>query len=159
MISLIVAYSKNRVIGRAGRIPWDIPGEKRRFKELTTGNVVIMGRKTYEEIGHPLPDRDTIVVSSTVEFNEEHCRSARSLAEALKMAEGRDIYVSGGERLYKEAIPIAEKMYITEIDIEVEGDTFFPQFDESNYKKEIIKKFNGEIPYAYVTYTLTGRQI
>lgn len=152
MIALIVAYAKNRVIGNNGKIPWRIKGEQKRFKELTTGNVVIMGRRSYEEIGHPLPDRDTIVVSNTKNYECEHCRTAKSLAEAIEMAGDKDIYISGGAGLYKEAIDIVDEMYITEIDAEIEGDTFFPEFSSEQYVKRTDKEFEGDIPYKYVTY-------
>src|SRR5574344_992278 len=102
MISLIVAYARNRVIGNCGKIPWKIKGEQKRFKELTTGNVVIMGRRSYEEIGHPLPNRDTIVVSNTVNYDAPHCKTASSLVEAVEMVEGKNVYISGGARLYQE---------------------------------------------------------
>ena len=85
MISLIVAYAKNRVIGYQGKIPWDIKGEQKRFRELTTGNIVIMGRKSYEEIGKPLPNRYTIVVSGTKRFEADNCTTACSLAEAISL--------------------------------------------------------------------------
>ncbi|MFA9376557.1 MAG: dihydrofolate reductase [Lachnotalea sp.] len=157
MIALIVAFSKNRVIGNKGQIPWKIKGEQKKFKELTTGNVVIMGRKSYEEIGKPLPNRYTIVVSSTAKFEAENCTTASSLEEAIKKAETikaeAEIYISGGAGLYKEAIDLVDKMYITEIDKVIEGDTSFPLFDESNFVKEINEHFEGEIPYTYITYT------
>lgn len=153
MIALIVAFAKNRVIGNKGCIPWRIKGEQKRFKELTTGNVVIMGRRSYEEIGHPLPNRTTIVISTTKSFDGENCLTAKSLEDALKLVGERDVYISGGARLYEEALPIVEKMYITEIDREIEGDTYFPQFNEDEFVKEINQKFDGEIPYTYVTYT------
>lgn len=153
MINLVVAYAKNHVIGNKGRIPWKIKGEQQRFKELTTGNVVIMGRRSYEEIGRPLPNRTTIVISTSKNFDAENCMTAKSLDEALIMAEGKDIYISGGARLYEEALPLADKMYITEIDLEVEGDTYFPEFDEELFEKEINQYFAGDIPYTYVTYT------
>ncbi len=153
MIALIVAFAKNRVIGNKGCIPWRIKGEQKRFKELTTGNVVIMGRRSYEEIGHPLPNRTTIVISTTKSFDGENCLTAKSLEDALKLAGERDVYISGGARLYEEALPIVEKMYITEIDHEIEGDTYFPQFNGDEFVKEINQKFDGEIPYTYVTYT------
>ena len=153
MIALIVAYAKNQVIGNKGCIPWKIKGEQRRFRELTTGNVVIMGRRSYEEIGNPLPNRTTIVVSSTKQFDGENCLTAKSLSEAIQLACDRDIYISGGARLYEEALPLVEKMYITEIELDVEGDTFFPTFDKEDYVKEIDEYFDGEIPYTYVTYT------
>ncbi|MDE6698177.1 MAG: dihydrofolate reductase [Lachnospiraceae bacterium] len=153
MIGLIVAYSKNRVIGNSGCIPWKIKGEQKRFKELTTGNVVIMGRRSYEEIGHPLPNRTTIVVSGTKNYDADNCITVKSLEEAVKIAGDRNVYISGGESLYKEALSIAEKMYITEIELEVEGDTYFPEFDEALFDKEINQHFDGDIPYTYVTYT------
>lgn len=153
MIGLIVAYSKNRVIGNSGCIPWKIKGEQKRFKELTTGNVVIMGRRSYEEIGHPLPNRTTIVVSGTKNYDADNCIIVKSLEEAVKIAGDRNVYISGGESLYKEALSIADKMYITEIELEVEGDTYFPEFDEALFDKEINQHFDGDIPYTYVTYT------
>lgn len=153
MIALIVAFARNRVIGYKGKIPWQIEGEKSRFKQLTTGNVVIMGRKTFEEIGHPLPDRTTIIVSSTKKLFTENCFTAQSLEEAIKLAGNKDIFISGGERLYKEALPLVKKMYVTEIECEPDGDTFFPEFNENLFTKEIISKQSGKIPYTYLTYT------
>lgn len=152
MIALIVAYAKNQVIGNKGIIPWKIKGEQKRFKELTTGNVVIMGRRSYEEIGRPLPNRTTIVVSNTKNFDAENCMTAKSLQEAIAMAGDRNTYISGGAKLYEEALPLVEKMYVTEIDRDFEGDTFFPQFDKEQFTKEINERFEGEIPYTYVTY-------
>lgn len=153
MIALIAAVSKNGIIGNKGRIPWKIKGEQKRFKELTWGNVVVMGRRSYEEIGKPLPGRTTIVVSNTLELNEENCFTAGSLLEAVKLAGQRDVYISGGYGLYREALLLAEKLYLTEIDMEIEGDTYFPYFDKHLFRKEINEVVDGEIPYAYVTYT------
>jgi len=135
MIGLIVAYAHNKVIGNKGRIPWRIKGEQRRFKELTTGNVVVMGRRSFDEIGHPLPNRFTIVVSKTAKYEFENCTTLPSVKEALEYAEknrpGENVYLSGGAGIYKEGLPFAEKLFITEVELEVEG----------------------EIPYSYVTYT------
>lgn len=167
MIALIVAYAKNRVIGNKGQIPWRIKGEQKRFKELTTGNVVVMGRRSYEEIGRPLPNRMTYVVSSTKNFDEEGVKTVRSLQEAIEDAAGEDariteesgvkqdrnIYVSGGAGLYKEAIDVVDVMYNTEIDAEIEGDTYFPEFDRYAFTKTVDKCVEGELPYQYVTYT------
>ena len=153
MIALIVAYANNQVIGNKGCIPWRIKGEQKRFRELTTGNVVIMGRRSYEEIGKPLPNRTTIVVSRTKKFEGENCYTADSLSAAIELAGDKDIYISGGARMYEEALPLVERMYITEIDLDVEGDTFFPAFEKEKFVKEINEHFEGEIPYTYVTYT------
>ena len=111
-----------------------------------------MGRRTYEEIGKPLPNRITIVVSRTKEFRGENCYTAGSLQEAIALAGDRDVYISGGAGLYEEALPIVDKMYITEIDAEIDGDTYFPRFDENDFMKEVNERFEGEIPYTYVTY-------
>lgn len=158
MIGLIVAYANNRVIGNKGCIPWRIKGEQRRFKELTTGNVVIMGRRSYDEIGRPLPNRYTVVVSKTAKYQVEGvCETVGSLKEAIEYAEktwpGLNIYLSGGAGIYKEGLPLADKLFVTEVDFEPEGDTFFPEFDEGLYEKTIDEEIDGEIPYKYVTYT------
>ncbi len=162
MIGLIVAYTKNRVIGNKGQIPWRIKGEQRRFRELTTGNVVIMGRRTYEEIGHPLPNRYTIVVSRTASFEAENCTTADSLAQAIEKAEkmkpGKNIYISGGAGLYKEAIDLVERMFVTEIEAMIEGDTFFPLFNETEFEKTVDERVEGEIPFSYVTYVRKDKE-
>ncbi len=157
MIGLIVAYARNRVIGANGRIPWRIKGEQRRFKELTTGNVVVMGRRSYDEIGHPLPNRFTIVVSRTANYDCENCVTVPTVKDAIEYAKknrpDENIYLSGGAGIYREGLPLAEKLFITEVDLSVEGDTFFPEFDETLYDKSVDETIEGEIPYSYVTYT------
>ena len=153
MIGLIVAYAKNRVIGNEGQIPWRIKGEQKRFRELTTGNVVVMGRCSYEEIGRPLPNRMTYVVSNTKNFDQEGVKTVKSIQEAIDLAGDKNVYISGGARIYEEAMPYVEKMYITEVELEVDRDTFFPEFDENLYEKTIDERVEGEIPYTYVTYT------
>ena len=154
MIAIIAAYTKNRVIGKDGKIPWNIEGEQRRFKELTLGNTVIMGRRTYEEIGRPLPDRKNIVISGTKTFAGRI--NVRSFEEALAVAGNDNVYISGGSDIYRQSLSIVEKMYITEIEAEIEGDTFFPKFDESKFTKTIDMYIDGAVPYRYVTYTRIG---
>ena len=152
MIGLIVARSKNNVIGKNGQIPWRIKGEQKQFKELTTGNVVVMGRKSYEEIGHPLPNRKTIVVSRTKKYEGENLATASSVEEAIKMAGDEKVYISGGYGLYKEAIPYVDVMYITEVQTEIEdGDTFFPEFDENDF--DIEEGETEDIKFIRTTYT------
>lgn len=157
MLALIVAHSRNRVIGRGSRLPWNIPGEQHRFRDLTLGHAVIMGRVTYEEIGRPLPGRLNIVVSRTRTFEGENLRTARSLAEAIALAGGRDAFVSGGSRLFAEALPLVDVMYITEIDADVEGDVFFPAFDPADFARTLEAHVEGELPYDYVTYVRKRR--
>jgi len=153
MIALIAARAKNGVIGSGGRIPWAIPGEQKRFKELTMGHALIMGRRTYEEIGRPLPGRLNIVLSRTADFEAPGCLIARSLQQAIGLADGKDIFVAGGAGVYAEALPLAEKLYLTEVELEPEGDTFFPIFDEAGFIRTAEPTVCGEIPYTYVVYT------
>ena len=154
MVGLIVARSNNNVIGKNGCIPWKIKGEQKQFKELTTGNVVVMGRKSYEEIGHPLPNRKTIVVSRSKKFEGEDLATASSVKEAIEMAGNQDVYIAGGYGLYKEAIPFVEKMYITEVHMDVEdGDVFFPEFDENDFTVTEGETLGDEIKYTRTVYT------
>lgn len=157
MIAIIVAYTKNgRVIGNNGKIPWNIPGELDRFKFLTTGNAVIMGRKTYEEIGKPLPNRFNIIVSSTKNFSDDNCITVPSIQAGINEATKRGynkIYIAGGTQIYKETIELADVLYITEIDKEFDGNATFPKINESLYQKETNAHFDTEIPYTYLTYT------
>lgn len=152
MIGLIVAYSKNHVIGIDGHMPWNIPEELERFKELTTGNVIIMGRLTHKDIGRILPNRTNIIISNTEKFEGENCYTVSSLEDALKIAGNRDTYIIGGEQLFKDAIEFVDKMYITLIEQEFEGDRYFPDFDETKFNMIVEKKFSGDICYKYLTY-------
>ncbi len=152
MIALIAAYAEGGVIGSRGRIPWNIPGEQSRFRALTMGHVLVMGRRTYEEIGRSLPGRETIVVSRTRTFDAPHCVTAPSLARALEIAAGRDVYISGGAQLYREALPLADVLYLTEVHAQFDGDTFFPAFDRAEFEQTAREDVDGAIPYTYVTY-------
>ncbi len=157
MTGLIVAYSKNRVIGRKGEIPWRIKGEQRRFRELTTGNVVIMGRRSYDEIGRPLPNRFNIIVSKTADYSAENLVTVPSLTDAINYAKehfpDKNIYLSGGAGIYREGLDLCDALYVTEVDIDVpDGDTFFPKIDEDLYEKTIDEEIDGDIPYKYVTF-------
>lgn len=151
MIALIAAYAENRVIGKDGRIPWDIPAEKHRFRDLTMGHVMVMGRKTYEEIGRPLPGRETIVVSRTKKFNEPHCTTVSNLPQALALAGAQDVFICGGAQLYREALPLADILYLTEIHAHFDGDTQFPPFDRAAFVETERTDVAGDIPYTFVT--------
>jgi dihydrofolate reductase/RimJ/RimL family protein N-acetyltransferase len=152
MLALIAALSRNYVIGNKGIIPWRIPGEQRRFKELTTGKTVIMGKRSFEEIGKPLPNRKTIVISNTSNYEYENCITLGSLVEAIAYVGDDDAFVSGGEQLYREALPLVDVMYLTMIDLEIEGDTYFPRFIEEDFELVEEEDNQGEIPYKYRTY-------
>lgn len=158
MLGLIVARSKNNVIGKNGEIPWKIKGEQKQFRELTTGNVVIMGRKSYEEIGHPLPNRRNIIVSRTQKFEGDNLQTVSSLQEAIAAAGDADIYVAGGYGLFKETLPFVDKMYITEVDMIVEdGDVFFPEFDADEFDVSIGEVGGEDIKFTRVVYTRKQR--
>lgn len=152
-LGLIVARSENNVIGKNGRIPWDIPGEMSQFRELTLGNVVVMGRSTYEEIGRPLPGRKTIVVSASKIFEGENICTVGTLKEALERSEGENVYIAGGYGLYKEALPLVDVMYITEIRTVIEdGDTLFPEFDAEDFEVTIGETCGDDVKYTRTVY-------
>lgn len=152
MISLIAACAKNRVIGKDGSIPWRIPEELRYFHDVTMGGAVIMGRKTYESIGRPLQGRLNIVISRSKVIEDENVITVPSAEEALKAAEGKEVFICGGQSVYEEMLPLAERLYITEIELEPEGDAFFPEFDEGDYDLISEKRVGGEVPYTIKVY-------
>ena len=152
MISLIVACAKNRVIGKDGAIPWHIPEELEYFRDVTMGGAVIMGRKTYESIGHPLEGRLNIIISRSQLLESENVITVRSPGEALERARGREIFICGGQSVYEDMLGLAERLYVTEVDLEPEGDAFFPEFDESLYELTAEKRIEGEIPCTLKVY-------
>ena len=160
MISLIVAYAHNNVIGNKGRIPWDIPDDREHFKQLTLGSIVVMGRRTFEEIykkfGAGLPGRETIVISKTTNYEGANYRTAISLEKALELAKSlfpqKEIFICGGESVYKEAIEskLVNKMYITEIDADISGDAFFPEFDTADFEIKDKTKIDLPVPHCFI---------
>lgn len=128
MISLVVARSRNGAIGRDGGLPWRLPSDLKRFREITTGGAVVMGRRTYESLPsafRPLPDRRNLVLSSDPSYVAEGAEVFSSLASALASTDG-ECFVIGGEVTYRHALAQAQRVYVTEIDDEIEGDAFFP---------------------------------
>ncbi|MDF2539754.1 MAG: dihydrofolate reductase [Herbinix sp.] len=153
MISLIAAVATNYIIGNKGIIPWKIKGEQKRFKELTMGKTIIMGRKTYQEIGRPLPNRKTIVISNTETITAENCITVKTLEEALSLAkEEEEIFIAGGGQVYKDALPYADRIYLTIIDKSIDGDVYFPSFDNDTFIQTYEERIDGEIPFTYYTY-------
>lgn len=140
MINIIVAISKNNVIGKDGGLPWHIEGELSYFKKMTLGNVVIMGRRTYESIGHPLDNRLNVVITNTVDYHGENLISKRSLEEALACYSDREIYIAGGYRLYQEGLLYADRIHLTYVKREVDGDVSFPIFDINDYECQKIEE-------------------
>ena len=135
-ISIIVAMAKNRVIGKDNDMPWHLPADLQHFRKMTTGKPIIMGRKTYESIGRPLPKRHNIIVSRNADYEVEGCDVVGSLEEAVACAgEVEEVMIIGGGFLYEQTINRVDKLYLTFIDLEVEGDTLFPSYEHLSLTK------------------------
>jgi dihydrofolate reductase len=134
-ISLIVAMAANRVIGRDNALPWRLPADLRRFKAVTMGHTLVMGRRTYESIGRPLPGRRTVVITRRTDWHPEGVSIVHSLEEALASTSGEaEVFVAGGGEIFREALPLADRIHLTRIEAEVPGDTTFPDFDPTAWK-------------------------
>lgn len=152
MVTVIVAaVGRNGVIGIDGRLPWRIPDDLAHFKRLTLGNAVVMGRETFESIGRPLPGRTNIVLTRRPDWSHEDVDVAGSLEEALEIAGscGQDAYVAGGAEVYRSALAKADRMELTEVEAEPEGDTWFPPVDWSRWHEENRDDHPG---FSFVTY-------
>jgi len=152
LISLIAAMDRNRVIGTDNRLPWHLPADLRHFKQVTMGKPILMGRATYESIGRPLPGRHNIVVTRDQGFPAEGCTVVHSLDQAL--AAGRpypELVVIGGSSFYAQLMPVVRRMYLTLIDAEFEGDTFFPAYQPADWRETARSDFapDGANPYSY----------
>lgn len=144
-IVLIAAMAENRVIGRDGGLPWHLPADLRHFRQTTTGHTVIMGRRTWDECGRPLPDRRNIVVTRNPGFRAQGAEIAHSLDDALEMAakDGR-VFVIGGATLYELALPIADRIELTLVHAEIEGDTRFPPLSEGDWRVESERRLEAD---------------
>jgi dihydrofolate reductase len=153
IVSIIVAVSDNGVIGRGGGLPWHLPADLKRFKRLTSGHHMVMGRRTWDSIGRrPLPGRPTIVVSRDPSFVAEGAQVARSVEEALELAAGADeVFIAGGETIYRAALPIADRIYLTRVHACVDGDTHFPAFDANDWQVVVEERHEPDEknPYAH----------
>ena len=153
IISLIAAMGKNRVIGADNSIPWKLPQDMKRFKELTTGKPVVMGRKTFEAIGRMLPNRTNIIITRDRNYKAEGCVVVHSTEEALKAAhKNQEFMIIGGAEIYKQFLPIANRMYLTFIDKNFEGDAYFPEYDKNEWKEVSREEHADEngLKYAFV---------
>jgi dihydrofolate reductase len=133
-ISAIAALSNNRVIGKNNRLPWHLPGDIRRFKEITLGHTILMGRKTYESIGRVLPRRENIIISRQSGYAVDGALVFSTIPDALQFCRDRDeIFVIGGAEMYQSVFPQLDRLYLTLIDREIDGDAFFPEIDFDNF--------------------------
>lgn len=159
-LALIVAVGENNEIGKHGRMPWHLPADLKHFKALTLGKPVIMGRKTFEAIGKPLPERRNIVVSRNPAWHAPGCESAASLTDAMVLAAGvREIMLIGGGELYREALPRAQRIYLTRVHARFEADTFFPVLDPAEWRETVREDHAADArnPFAYSFITLERR--
>jgi dihydrofolate reductase len=154
-ITLIVAMAKNRVIGADNRIPWHLPDDLKMFKRLTMGHHIVMGRKTYESIGRLLPGRTTVIVTRQRDYRVTGAIIAHSLHDAINAAARDDeIFVIGGAELFREALPTADRIHLSLVDAEPEGDTWMPEFDITQWAEVINEQKPG---YRYLLLERTDR--
>jgi dihydrofolate reductase len=164
-VSLIVAVAENGVIGRGGALPWRLSADLQRFKQLTMGHHLIMGRKTFDSIGRGLPGRTTIVISRQADLPLPlGCRLAASLDDALRIAEAAvdsEAFVIGGAAIYRLALPKADRVYLTAVHANVEGDTFFREFDETKWLLSSEERHpadaKNEFDYSFRVYDSMNR--
>nr|WP_309100649.1 dihydrofolate reductase [Fredinandcohnia onubensis] len=158
MISLLVAMDKNQLIGKDNDLPWRLPADLAYFKRVTMGHPIIMGRKTYDSIGRPLPGRENIIVTRDTSYKAEGCKVIHSIEEIVKMNQQTDqeLFVIGGAEIFKEILPHSDRLFITEINEEFEGDTYFPAFNKTEWKvisdEKGIKDEKNLYDYTFLVY-------
>lgn len=160
-LSLIAAVAENGVIGRAGDLPWRIKSELQYFKKTTLGKILIHGRRSFDALGKPLPGRDNIVITRDKEYTAPDALIVHSIEEALVLARKislekniDDIFIVGGAEIYKATLPKADRLYLTEIHLKPEGDTFFPDFNRDEWQ-ESRREFHTALPGEAADYTIT----
>lgn len=163
-ISAIVAMSENRVIGKQGQLPWRLPEDLKRFRAITLGHAVIMGRKTFESIGRPLPHRENIVITRQKNYSAEGVRVVGSLDDALQTCANQDeVFIIGGGEIYREAFPRIHRLHLTLIHAVIEGDASFPEFSASEFRevsredKEDLSEPDSPILYSFLVLDRTSK--
>lgn len=156
IFSYVVAVASNRVIGRNNALPWYIPQDLKFFKRITMGKPVIMGRRTYDSIGKPLPGRTNIVITRNPDYRPEGVKVVHSVTHAVKLAESIGVVdgsteaaIIGGAEIFREAMPVTDRIYLTEVHADVEGDVYFPEIDESEWDEVSREDFKAEPPNPY----------
>ena len=150
IVSLVLAMAENRVIGREGKLPWHLPADLQHFKKLTLDHTVIMGRKTFEEIRHPLANRRNVVISRDPGFQPRGVTVVPSLKEALALgATEKEVFVIGGGEIFQLALPRADRLYLTLVHAQVPGDTFFPALDQTAWALEEEERHEADERHAY----------
>lgn len=154
-LAAIVAMASNRCIGKDNTLPWRLPADLKRFKQLTMGHTLVMGRKTYESIGRPLPGRTMVVLTRQKDYAPEGVRVAHSLEQALELARGGEVFIAGGADLYQQTLERLGRLYLTRIERDYAGDTFFPEVDLSGWRlveEEHHPATATEPPFTFLTY-------
>ena len=150
LVSLIAAMDRNRLIGSRGALPWRLPDDYRHFRRITMGKAVVMGRRTWESLDGPLAGRENVVVSRNPDYQAPGASVALSLAAALERLRDREeIVIAGGTRLYAEALPLADRLYLTFVDTELEGDTWFPRFDLAGWREVERREHEADDRHAH----------
>jgi dihydrofolate reductase len=159
IVSIIAAVSDNGVIGRDNDLPWHLPADLKRFKSVTTGHPMIMGRRTWESIGcRPLPGRPTTVITRDLGYRADRAQVAHSLAQAIELVpvEVDEVFIAGGEAIYRMALSVADRMYLTRIHAEFDGDTRFPDFETDQWQVIAEERFEPDAknryPYTFFVY-------
>jgi dihydrofolate reductase len=149
-LSMIVAMAKNRVIGAKGKIPWYLPNELQLFKQVTMGHHIIMGRKTHESIGRLLPGRTTVIVTRQPDYAVPGAKIAHTLEQAVTLCAGdSEIFIIGGGELYRAAMPMADRLYLTVVDAEPDGDTQMPAFNPAHWQLQNTKQYSRDERHAH----------
>jgi dihydrofolate reductase len=155
-VAVIVAVAQNRVIGIDNQLPWHLPNDLKHFKQLTLGKPILMGRKTFESIGKPLPGRTNIVLTREADFHAEGIHVAHSIEEALALARAQcavqgsdELMVIGGDRIYEQCLPLADRLYLTQVHAQVAGDAYFPDVDFSEWQEMAREDFPAQAPNQY----------
>ncbi len=160
MMSLIVAMARNRIIGNKGAMPWHLPDDLQWFKRHTMGHSLLMGRRTYEAIGRPLPGRNIIILSRNPDYQAPGCVIESSLSAALAAAASESqLFVCGGGDIYRQTLSLAQRIYLTELDIEVAGDTSFPEFDKEDFDLIYQEKHRADFAYRFSIWEKKCRSI
>ena len=152
-VSIIVAMATNRVIGEGNKLPWHIKGDMHRFKEITKGHSVIMGRRTYESIGKALPHRRNVILSRQLGYNAPGALVSASLEEALQTLSRygeKEVFIIGGEAVYRESLSYAERIYLTLIERDVHGNAYFPAIPEQDFTVVFEERHQGEPPFRFL---------
>jgi dihydrofolate reductase len=159
-LSLIAAMASNRVIGKDGKLPWHLPPDLKRFKKLTSGHVCIMGRRTFETDSGLLPNRTTVILTSDRDYRFDGARVCHSLEAAIAPYRGsnEEVFICGGTRVYADAMPLADRIYLTVIHQPFEGDTYFPPIPQGRFAETAREDYTEPLPFSMITYERVAGQ-